>query len=59
MRLKCGRCGRTLTNPKSIRLGFGPTCLYREIKQHSEIKKSTLTPIRIPPLFEMKKEETV
>lgn len=24
---KCGRCGRLLTEPESIRTGFGPTCL--------------------------------
>jgi len=24
---KCGKCGRKLTTPESIKNGFGPTCL--------------------------------
>lgn len=24
---KCGRCGRTLTTPESIKLGYGPECI--------------------------------
>ena len=26
----CGRCGRPLTNPESVQLGYGPSC-YKEI----------------------------
>ena len=29
----CKRCGRVLKSPKSIKLGYGPTC-YRLIKLH-------------------------
>ena len=26
---RCGRCGRKLTTPESIRLGLGPVCVTR------------------------------
>jgi hypothetical protein len=30
---KCGRCGKSLTNPDSIISGFGPECLKQEVKE--------------------------
>lgn len=29
---RCGRCGRTLTTPESIRTGLGPVCAERDLR---------------------------
>lgn len=40
-RMKCKRCGRTLKNPKSIKLGYGLVCAKKEgiITKKVRIKK--------------------
>lgn len=38
----CIRCGRTLTNPKSIKRGYGPTC-YAKRKKIKDTMNNNLT----------------
>lgn len=39
---KCGRCGRRLTDPKSIKRGFGPYCFSLLSKKWKAKTKQTL-----------------
>jgi hypothetical protein len=32
IRVKCKRCGRWLTNPISIRRGYGRVCFFKKMK---------------------------
>jgi len=34
----CKRCGRPLTNPKSIELGYGPICAKKVLNKYSNFK---------------------
>lgn len=38
--MKCSICGRKLSNPKSIELGYGPVC-YEKISGGSKIKNKS------------------
>ncbi len=36
---RCKRCGRKLTNPLFIKLGFGKTCYVKACRNKSHLKK--------------------
>lgn len=39
--MQCGRCGRKLKDPESIRIGYGPTCrAMMGIKTKEKVRKA-------------------
>lgn len=42
--MECGRCGRKLKDPESVRIGYGPTCRammgIKTTKKNTEPKRS-------------------
>jgi len=55
---RCRRCGKSLKNPQSIRLGIGPVCLMREIGERSLGKRRVLRSAVIPPFLILEGEES-
>lgn len=42
MSFRCNRCGKPLSNPKSIERGYGPVCykiVSHELKKHEELRE--------------------
>ncbi len=37
--MQCGRCGRTLKNPKYQKLGFGRVCYSKHLQEASKDKE--------------------
>lgn len=53
--VRCGRCGRLLTDPQSITLGFGPKCrkvlreeIALETSLHQGLDQFVLAPQEVP-----------
>ena len=41
---KCRKCGKKLTDPESIRRGFGPECWYQLTGHHTDKTKQNPIP---------------
>ena len=44
-KVRCGRCKRVLTDPKSVKRGYGSYCYKKEVQRREYLKIQTTLPL--------------